>query len=159
MAVLRGCPLGKNGEGCLNSPKIGGVMKWSFVRSPLPFAGATFLFVTALGISHACDLLESYSARLGEADHFNSNGERLTSAAAIIRQDRANFYLFGIRDSEDEPDQFFASRGNRARLEWMLNHGETSSSATRRIVNGMPIIHVDICRGKSGNDYVNVTVE
>ena len=40
-------------------------------------------------------LVESYVAFLSEADHFNSNGQRLTSAAAIIRQDRANFHRFG----------------------------------------------------------------
>ena len=35
--------------------------------------------------------VESYTARLSERDHYNSNGQRLLSAAAIIRQDRANF--------------------------------------------------------------------
>jgi hypothetical protein len=41
-------------------------------------------------ISHAQQLIGSYVALLSETDHFNSNGQRLTSAAAIIRQDRAN---------------------------------------------------------------------
>jgi hypothetical protein len=44
---------------------------------------------------------ETYTARLSPADHYNSNGVRLHSAAAIIRQDRANYYVYGIRDSED----------------------------------------------------------
>lgn len=44
----------------------------------------------------ARELIESYIALLSDADHFNSSGQRLTSAAAIIRQDRANYHLFGI---------------------------------------------------------------
>src|ERR1700733_9239027 len=67
--------------------------------------------------------VESYTARLSERDHYNSNRQRLRSAAAIVRQDRANFYVYGLRDSEDEPDPYFSSKGNRARLEEMLENG------------------------------------
>jgi hypothetical protein len=88
--------------------------------------------------------IESYTARLSARDHFNSNGERLRSAAAIVRQDRANFYVYGLRDSEDEPDSFFSSKGNRARLEEMLENGRTTPDAISRIVNGTPLIRVDI---------------
>jgi hypothetical protein len=74
--------------------------------------------------THAQELIESYTALLSEADHFNSNGQRLTSAAAIIRQDRANYYRYGVRDADDQGDGFFADEGNRAvRLE-----GETQQS-------------------------------
>jgi hypothetical protein len=59
--------------------------------------------------SRAQQLIESYTAFLSEADHFNSNGQRLTSAAAIIRQDRANYYRFDRGDPEDESDRFFRS--------------------------------------------------
>jgi len=52
--------------------------------------------------SKAQEMVESYVAFLSEADHFNSNGERLRSAAAIIRQDRANFHRFGRRDPDDQ---------------------------------------------------------
>src|SRR5438309_1903209 len=52
------------------------------------------VFVIMLGMAtiagtpgRAQELIESYIAFLSEADHFNSNGQRLTSAAAIIRQD------------------------------------------------------------------------
>ena len=57
---------------------------------------------------HTQQLLESYVALLSERDHFNSSGQRLTTAAAIIRQDRANFHRFGLRDPGDEDDTFFA---------------------------------------------------
>src|SRR2546430_17195594 len=54
--------------------------------------------------------VESYVAFLSEADHFNSSGDRLRTAAGIIRQDRANFHRFGRRDQADENDSFFPMR-------------------------------------------------
>jgi hypothetical protein len=89
-------------------------------------------------------LIESYTARLSARDHFNSNGVRLRTAAAIIRQDRANFYVYGLRDDEDQPDSFFSNKANRARLEQMLENGRTTPEATYAIVNGTPLIRVDI---------------
>ena len=71
--------------------------------------------------SQAQQLLESYVAELSERDHFNSAGQRLTTAAAIIRQDRANFHRFGLRDPGDEDDKFFADEGNRGALKGCLS--------------------------------------
>src|ERR1700736_1548798 len=88
--------------------------------------------------------IESYTARLSARDHFNSNGERLQSAAAIIRQDRANFYVYGLRDSEDQPDSSVRNKGNRARLEQLLDNGRTTRDAIYRVINGTPLIRVDI---------------
>jgi hypothetical protein len=88
--------------------------------------------------------IEFYAARLSARDHYNSSGQRLLSPAAIIRQDRANFYVFGLRDPEDEPDSFFSNKGNRARLEQMLENGRTTREAYDRIVNGTPLIRVDV---------------
>ena len=48
----------------------------------------TGLFLAASASLAVARPLETYVARLSAADHFNSNGERLTSIAAIIRQDR-----------------------------------------------------------------------
>jgi len=102
-------------------------------------------------------LVESYTAFLSEADHFNSNGQRLTSAAAIIRQDRANFHRFGRGDPGDEGDRFFASIDNRAALERMLERGRASPAAINAIVNRTPLIRVDIYRGGDG-PFIRVTV-
>ena len=99
------------------------------------------------------NFIESYTARLSPRDHYNSNGVRLTSAAAIIRQDRANFYVYGLRDSEDEPDSFFSSKSNRARLEEMLENGRATRDAIYRVINGTPLIRVDIYA-----NGINVTV-
>jgi hypothetical protein len=102
-------------------------------------------------------LVESYTAFLSEADHFNSNGQRLTSAAAIIRQDRANFHRFGRGDPGDEGDRFFASIDNRAALERMLERGRASPGAISAIVNRTPLIRVDIYRDTDG-PLIRVTV-
>ena len=101
--------------------------------------------------------VESYVAFLSEADHFNSSGERLRTAAAIIRQDRANFHRFGRRDQADETDSFFADAANREALEQMLEHGHAAPGVISRIVNGTALIRVDIFRGSSG-PFIRVTV-
>jgi hypothetical protein len=102
-------------------------------------------------------LVESYTAFLSEADHFNSNGQRLTSAAAIIRQDRANFHRFGRGDPGDEGDRFFASIDNRAAMERMLERGRATPCTINAIVNRTPLIRVDIYRDTDG-PLIRVTV-
>jgi hypothetical protein len=123
--------------------------------NPRLFALLFFVFLagSALAQNDIERPIESYVARLSARDHFNSNGQRLTSAAAIIRQDRANFYVYGIRDPEDEADAFFQSKGNRALLETLLEHGRSDPVAIDRVVNGTPLIRVDVYR-----NFVNVTV-
>ena len=94
---------------------------------------------------------------LSERDHFNSQGERLTSPAAIIRQDRANFHKFGKRDPGDESDGYFANAKNREALENLIERGGMSSAVRRMIVNGTPVVVVSVFRGGS-SDFVTVTV-
>ena len=107
--------------------------------------------------ANACNVRESYIARLGPGDHFNSNGVRLTSAAAIIRQDRANYHQFGKADPEDQGDDFFASKDNRATLERMLENGQSTPGAIAEVVNGTPLVEVIVCKGPRG-DFVNVII-
>jgi hypothetical protein len=118
---------------------------------------AALLAATIATPVRAQQLVESYTAYLSEADHFNSNGQRLTSAAAIIRQDRANFHRFGRGDPGDEGDRFFASIDNRAAMERMLERGRASSAAIDAIVNRTPLIRVDIYRDGDGH-FIRVTV-
>jgi hypothetical protein len=105
----------------------------------------------------ADQLIESYVARLSANDHFNSSGGRLTSPALIIRQDRANFHKFGLRDPEDQDDNFFQNANNRELLQQFLDRGRTTPSAYRMIVNGQPLIRVNVYRMRGG-DYVDVDV-
>jgi Bacterial SH3 domain len=103
------------------------------------------------------NLVESYVAFLSEADHFNSQGQRLTSAAAIIRQDRANFHQFGRGDPQDQDDKFFADGENRQALESMLERGRASPGIISRIVNGTAMIRVDVYNNRKGPS-IEVTV-
>lgn len=98
--------------------------------------------------------LESYYAKLSRWDHFNSSGVRLTTAAQIIRQDRANYHKFGRRDPGNSGDSFFRSAANRARLEALIAAGHSDRATIDRIVNGTPTIRVDIFE-----DYVDVAVD
>ena len=116
------------------------------------------LVLAAAAPVSAAELIGSYNAFLSHADHYNSNGERLTSAAAIIRQDRANFHKFGIQDDQDETDSYFDNVDNRAVLEQMLNDGNSDPGVLRRIVDTNVMIHVDIYRSHHHGDYVVVTL-
>jgi hypothetical protein len=98
--------------------------------------------------------LEIYVARLSAQDHYNSNGVRLLTVAGIIRQDRANYHEFGKRDRDDTDDVFFASVANRARLEALLLHGVMSPATKNEILNGTPLITVEVYE-----NYVNVYVK
>lgn len=111
----------------------------------------------APSMAQAQQVIASYVARLSAADHFNSNGERLSSAAAIIRQDRANFHRFGVRDPEDESDPFFADQDNRAALEQMLERGRAAPGVIDRVVNGTPLVRVEVHRSGSG-PFIVVTL-
>ena len=97
------------------------------------------------GSARADDMLGSYVARISDRDHRASDGYPLSSAAQMVRQDRANWHKFHRRDSDDQSDPWFRSDGSRADLQRMLERGGAMSSATRRaIVNGEPLIEVDV---------------
>lgn len=115
------------------------------------------IFVAETGPVSAQQLIESYKAELSEADHFSSAGTRLTTAAAIIRQDRANFHRFSLRDRFDQDDLFFADQANREILERLIEGGTSEPDALIRIIHGTPKVRVDTYRGPYG-PYVNVTI-
>ncbi len=82
-----------------------------------------------------------YKARLGEKDHFSSSGKRLTTAVAILRQDRANFHVFNVRDAEDESDEIFKSKVSR---EYIEKIAFISKATEKAILNGTPVIQVKV---------------
>ena len=88
--------------------------------------------------------VEVYRARLSEKDHYNMYGERLTTVAAILRQDRAYFHLYDMRDREDGDDVFFDSPANRDRLERMLVTGHVSQAVSRAITRDHPLVEVTV---------------
>lgn len=131
------------------------------MRRRLIFVAVIAAATIAVGvpIAHAQVLLEEYFAFLGPSDHFNSNGQRLTLPWQIIRQDRANYHRFGIRDVGDQWDSFFASAENRARMETMLANGTISPFAAQQVVNGNVWIRVQVYGFGNVGQFVHVLVE
>ena len=61
---------------------------------------------------------------------------------AILRQDRANFHVFNIKDAEDQSDEMFKNKEVRADMETMvISMSETTEKA---ILNGTPVIKVEV---------------
>lgn len=111
-------------------------------------------------IGFAQDYLCSYRARISEHDKYNSAGESLQRngsdvaiVAAILRQDRANYHVFNRMDPEDQSDCVFDEKKNREVLESFIRDGSISSAASYQIINGHPLINVDIYKG-----YVKVKI-
>ncbi|CDX45928.1 conserved exported hypothetical protein [Mesorhizobium plurifarium] len=121
--------------------------KGDFMTVSKAMAVAALVAATTLGasVARADDMLGSYVARISDRDHRASDGYPLGSAAQMVRQDRANWHKFHRRDSDDQGDPWFRGDGSRADLQRMLERGGAMSSATRRaIVNGEPLIEVDV---------------
>ena len=108
--------------------------------------------------SKAQELVESYRARLSPDDHYNSAGERLQTAGAIIRQDRANYHRNWHRDPEDEDDAFFGTAERREILEQLIRRGAAVPGFSSSVVNETPLIKVDIYRRPNGDAFIDITL-
>lgn len=108
---------------------------------------AAFAIPSTTGPALADQFLGSYAARISNSDHHASDGYPLDTAAQMVRQDRANFHKFGVRDPEDDSDPWFRTAASRARFERMLNKDSAMNGATRRaIANGQPLVEVEVYR-------------
>lgn len=118
---------------------------------------AAALMTAALPAS--AQYLCSYTTYISDDDKFNSSGNSVisgynkSSVAAILRQDRANLYVYGLGDRGDQADCVMRSKQQRAVFERLLNRGTISGSAIRRIIDGNPTVRVDLYR-----NYVNVSI-
>lgn len=110
-------------------------------RRVLPTAA---LGLTLAALAGAPAAAETYCARLGPADHFNSSGARLKSVGAVIRQDRANFHEFGIRDRGDQSDPIFGDKASREALQRSIDRNMTDAADQRAILQGTPYVCVTI---------------
>ncbi|WP_411035747.1 hypothetical protein [Shinella sp. BYT-45] len=128
------------------------------MRTGILAAACAAAMMVSAGAAHADELLESYSAYIGQDDLYNSSNERLTQPWQVIRQDRANVHRFGIRQPGDDIDGFFASPRNRDLAERMIRHGRIEGDAARRLLDGDVRVHVEIWRG-AGGDYINISVD
>ena len=93
----------------------------------LTFAQASFAMILTVLAADAADFQQVherarsqgtvYFTVLDKNDYYNSNGERLTSVADILRQDRANYYK-GQRGPRDEDDGgIFATKEGRTKFD------------------------------------------
>ena len=114
-------------------------MNYRLVTATLVLAGGIGFAETAL--AQASD---SYCATISQNDKFASDGFQLDDPASIIRQDRANYHRFGIRDFGDEGDSTFRSPQARERIPAMIDAVGIEPAVARAILNGTPDICVDI---------------
>jgi hypothetical protein len=99
-----------------------------------------------LGASGAAaqEVVASYAAYIGAADLVNSNGQRLSTPAQVLRQDRANYHRFGIAQAGDEWDPLFSAVDNRAAMEAMVSAGGVDPAAAQILANGGGMVVVQI---------------
>lgn len=122
---------------------------------------AVFTACCALMLPQAAsaqEVLESYVAYIGRDDLYNSKGQRLVEPWQILRQDRANFHKFKIRQPGDQSDSFFASVENRAAMEVMVQNGGIDPVARRMLLQGDARVLVTILGHNGRGDSVQVTV-
>lgn len=122
-----------------------------------PLLAALALALAPVAAS-AQDLLDEYVAFIGPHDLYNSSGQRLTAPWQILRQDRANFHRYGLRDPADQGDAFFGDVNNRAAMERMLMQGRMDPAAARAILAGGATVLVQIWGYGGRGDHVTVDV-
>lgn len=120
------------------------------------FVGALAFFSAPSALADS--FIETYVAHLSNRDHFNSNGKRLRTAAAILRQDRANVHRFGRRDEGDERDGLFHLIHNREVFEQLIERGSADPAAINAIVNGTPYVRVTVFKNSAGYRYLKIDV-
>ena len=98
-----------------------------------------------------------YRARLSRRDHYNSYRTPLRTVAAILRQDRANFYRLG-GDPGDEADGFFTTSSAREQFERVriIPIGISRQGLREEILNGTPLVDV---RYEQGALYIRLIPE
>lgn len=128
-------------------------------RQILAFMTAFTMILSGAGVAVAQDIIGSYSAWIGADDLYNSNGQRLSEPWQVLRQDRANYHRFHIRQAGDDWDPFFADANNRAALERLVRAGRIEQSASRAILRGNVMVHVTIWGTRNRIDWIDVFVD
>lgn len=120
-------------------------LTWLATALVIGFAGFMVSSTLLPGLASAQGrVVAEYTARIGPDDHFNSNGDRLDTVAAILRQDRANMHRFDLADEEDESDGHFVDAETRALFEWLVARGLVRVDTRRAIINGNPLVRVTV---------------
>jgi hypothetical protein len=98
------------------------------------------LVVPAAPVLAQGGMVDTYCAQISENDKFNSDGEALTGAAAMIQQDRANFHRFDLRDPDDQPDTTFEDAEARARIPDLIDNGFIPADVAEAIETDEPVV-------------------
>ena len=98
--------------------------------------------------------IETYYASLSAWDHVDGMCHRLTTVAAILWQDRANFHNRHLRDPSDVGDNYFRRKENRRRIPALVANGRMDDLTVQRILRAEPRVRVDRYA-----DRLEVTVE
>lgn len=106
----------------------------------------------------AQELIGGYAAFISNNDLYNSRGARLTQPWQVLRQDRANYHRYNIRQPGDEWDPFFGNIDNRAAMERMIMNGSMDPVARQNILQGGATVFVRIYGSGGVGRYVDVTV-
>ena len=107
---------------------------------------AALFGLASASAASAQGIVDEYCTKVSRNDKVASDGYALTDAASILRQDRANYHKFGIRDPGDQGDSTFKSAKARSRIPAMLDNGDTDAATLRKIVSGNPRVCVEIYR-------------
>ena len=104
------------------------------------------LFFSADSVAQplADEPLAYYQAYIGTQDLYNSRGVRLSSAAQVLRQDRANVHKFGIWQSGDQVDSIFDTYGNRDVMTRVLERNGLDPYVARQIIRGNVMVYVEV---------------
>ncbi len=92
----------------------------------------------------------TYTTKISANDKKNSSGVEFpltktkSTVAAIIRQDRANYYQFNVRDAEDQADCLFSDKGKRALIEKGINESVLSPELIQSIVEQNPVLAITV---------------
>jgi hypothetical protein len=105
---------------------------------------ALSLLLLAAGPAAADQLLARYAAWIAPADLLNSQGQPLTEPWQVLRQDRANFHRFDIRQFADEWDPIFGSADARVQFERLLQAGRIDPAARDAILRGNVRVRVEV---------------
>lgn len=109
--------------------------------------------VLAAGVATAAladTLLGGYWAYIGRADLYNSNGQRLSTAAQVLQQDRANLHRFGISQAGDDWDPYFGAYETRAAMVQLVRQGNIGPRARAVLRSGGGRVYVKVFGTNSG---------
>jgi hypothetical protein len=123
---------------------------------------AVFLSLFGASLTFALGDTEvgSYHATFSKNDFLSSKGAKLSGAAAVIQQDRANYYKFNKRDESDtaSASKFFKSAKNRAQIAAMVKRGGINDADIDTDTEYGTLMKVTIMKNSNGEYYLKMTL-